>query len=132
MVRLMLFGTPVVERDGRPLSFDTRKATALLAFLAVEGQPQPRDRLAALLWPEADATRARSALRRTVSVTAAQVGDALVAERAHLSLADGSWWCDVVEFRMLAAHGDDAGDRQAVELYRGDFLAGFALRDAPG
>src|SRR3954469_2332539 len=99
MLRLTLFGPPTVEHDGRVLAFDTRKATALLALLAVEGQPQPRERLAALLWPEADPTRARSALRRTVSVTAAQVGDALVAERAAVALAGGAWRCDVVDFR---------------------------------
>jgi DNA-binding SARP family transcriptional activator len=132
MLELTTLGSPTVLRDGQPVAFDTRKATALLAFLAVEGQPQPRDRLAALLWPDADPARARSALRRTVSVTGAQVGEALLAERAHLALADGSWRCDAVEFRDLAARGDDAADRRAIELYRDDFLAGFALRDAPG
>ena len=131
MLRLSTFGSPAVERDGRPITFDTRKATALLTYLAVEGQPQPRDRLAALFWPDADPARARSALRRTVSVTAAQVGDALVAERAHVALADGTWRCDAVDFRELVARGDDAADREAAELYRDDFLAGFALRDAP-
>jgi DNA-binding SARP family transcriptional activator/tetratricopeptide (TPR) repeat protein len=131
MLELTMLGGPAVRREGRPVTFDTRKATALLAFLAVERQPQPRDRLAALLWPDADPARARSALRRTVSVTAAQVGDALLSERAHLALAEGAWRCDAVDFRDLAARGDDAADRQAVELYRDDFLAGFALRDAP-
>src|SRR4051794_1330509 len=132
MLRLTLLGPPAVTRDGRPLAFDTRKATALLAFLALEGKPQPRDRLAALLWPEADPSRARSALRRTVSVTAAQVGDALATERAHLGLADGAWSCDAVEFRTLTSRRDAAADRQAADLYPDDFLAGFSLRDAPG
>lgn len=132
MLCLTTFGSPAVELDGRALSFDTRKATALLAFLAVEGQSQPRDRLAALFWPDADPARARSALRRTVSVTAAQVGDALATERAHVGLAQGAWQCDAVTFRLLAIRADDDADRQAVDLYRDDFLAGFALRDAPG
>ncbi|HET7312129.1 MAG TPA: AAA family ATPase [Mycobacteriales bacterium] len=132
MLRLGLLGPPTVTGGGRPLTFDTRKAVALLAVLAVEQQPQPRDRLAALLWPDADPSRARSALRRTVSVTAAQVGDALVAERANLSLADGSWWCDAVEFHGLAMRREAGADAAAIELYRDDFLVGFALRDAPG
>ena len=131
MLRLTTLGSPAAERDGQPLAFDTRKATALLAYLALEGQPQPRDRLAALFWPDADPARARSALRRTVSVTAGQVGDALLTERSNLALADGAWRCDAVDFRELAARGDDTADTQAVELYRDDFLAGFSLRDAP-
>src|SRR3954454_2679555 len=112
MLRLQLLGPPAVTRDGRPLAFDTRTATALLAFLALEGQPQPRDRLAGLLWPDAEPSRARSALRRTVSVTAAQVGDALTTERAQLALAEHGWWCDAVEFRGLTIRHDAAADRQ--------------------
>jgi DNA-binding SARP family transcriptional activator/Tfp pilus assembly protein PilF len=131
MLELTLLGPPAVARDGRPLTFDTRKATALLAFLVLEGQPQPRDRVAALLWPEADSIRARAALRRTVSVTAAGVGEALVVERAGLKVADEQVRCDVLDFRRLSAREDVASWRRAAELYRDDFLAGFALRDSP-
>ena len=73
---LALLGPPAVTRDGGPVSFDTRKATAVLALLAVHGHELSRERLAALLWPEADATRARASLRRTLSVTAAAAGRA--------------------------------------------------------
>src|SRR3954466_13012319 len=132
MLRLTLPGPPAVTRDGRPLAFDTRKGTALPALLALEGEPQPRARLAPLLWPDADPSRARSALRRTVSVTAAQVGDAMATERAHLALTDGAWSCDAVEFRTLTSRREDAADSQAADLYPDDFLAGFSLRDAPG
>ena len=52
---LALLGPPAVTRDGGPVSFDTRKATAVLALLAVHDHELSRERLAALLWPEADA-----------------------------------------------------------------------------
>jgi len=40
---LALLGPPVVRRDGAPVTFDTRKATALLALLAVtRPRAQPR------------------------------------------------------------------------------------------
>src|SRR3954449_319726 len=122
MLRLTLLGPPAVTRDGRPLAFDTRKATALLAFLALEGKPQPRDRLAALLWPNADPARARSALRRTVSVTAAQVGDALVVEWTRLSLPAQRVWCDAVELRQLSGRDDGQSLRGAAALHRDEFL----------
>ncbi|MFN2520421.1 MAG: hypothetical protein ABR525_05175 [Candidatus Limnocylindria bacterium] len=42
-----LLGPPQVEREGRPVRFDTRKALALLAYLAVTGRPHARDQLTA-------------------------------------------------------------------------------------
>ena len=63
----MLLGPPRVERDGATVAFDTRKAVALLAVLALADRPRPRDVLADLLWPEHDAEHARGALRRTLS-----------------------------------------------------------------
>ena len=69
MARLSLFllGSPRIERDGTLINVDTRKAIALLAYLAVTHQRQSRDALTALLWPDYDQTNARSALRRTLS-----------------------------------------------------------------
>src|SRR5258708_35012980 len=74
---LALLGPPVVERDGDRVTFDTKKAIALLAVLSVTGRDQSRDRLAALLWPESDTTHARGPLRRTLSGTAAAMGGRL-------------------------------------------------------
>ncbi len=128
---LALLGPPAVTRDGGPVSFDTRKATAVLALLAVHDHELSRERLAALLWPEADAARARASLRRTLSVTAAAAGPGLRVTRAAVALDPGRVRVDVTDFEALAAGpGADALER-AARLYRDDFLAGFALRDCP-
>ena len=87
---LALLGPPVVRRDGTPVTFDTRKATALLALLAVTGREHSREHLADLLWPEADSARGRASLRRTLSVTAAAMGDGLVISRSAVAL-DRGW-----------------------------------------
>lgn len=141
---ITLLGAPRVERNGVPVSFDTRKAIALLAYVAVAGR-QRRDSLAALLWPDADDQRARGALRRTLSVLNSGVGgEWLHIERDEVEVWGPRLELDVRRFKELiagaAAHGDELGAtcarcrrdlRAAASLYAGDFLAGFALRDSP-
>ena len=151
-LRVALLGVPRVERGGRVVTFDTRKAMAMLAYLAVTAQPQSRDVLAGLLWPDHPQAQARGALRRTLSVLgAATGGDSVVADRATVALRSGSGlWLDVADFLgHLSRHGHDHARTQgnqrvevlcqqcvadleaAVALYRDDFMAGFALRDSP-
>jgi len=124
-----LFGAPQVTRDGSPVTFDTRKAVALLAYLAVTGRPQRRESLAALLWPESDQARARAALRRTLSVSGA-VGPALVVGRGDVSLDPALTWSDVSEFLRLADSRDPISWQHAVDLAPEPLLAGFSLRDS--
>ena len=124
--RLVLLGPPRVERDGKQIELDTRKALALLAYLAATGQPQSRDRLAALLWPDADTERARGALRRTLSTMRSAVGsEALRTDGLRVSLDDVD--VDVRRFRTLIA---DGRLEDAVAAYTGDFLSGLAVRDS--
>jgi DNA-binding SARP family transcriptional activator/tetratricopeptide (TPR) repeat protein len=128
---LALLGPPVITWDGRPVSFDTKKATAVLALLAVEGRELSRERLAALLWPETDTSRARASLRRTLSVTTTAVGGGLKVTRTAVALAPSRVRLDVTDFEMLSARPGADPLNRAVRLYRDDFLAGFALRGCP-
>src|SRR5215207_2175876 len=131
---IRLLGPPRVERDGEAVAFDTRKAMALLAHLALAERPRSREALCSLLWPAHDLDRARGALRRTLSTLRKGIGeewidtagDSVVLQRvAGLEL-------DVERFRALAADGASE-DRlgEAVALFSGDFLEGFSLRDSP-
>jgi len=130
MIEVRLLGPPRVERDGTLVAFDTRKAMALLAHLAVTERPRPRDTLADLLWPGTDPERARGALRRTLSSLRAAVGAELVeATRDHVRLVNGPGiTVDVDRFRELRTGGHL---ERAVAEFRGDFLEGFTVRDAP-
>jgi DNA-binding SARP family transcriptional activator/tetratricopeptide (TPR) repeat protein len=128
---LALLGPPVVQRDGIPVTFDTRKAIALLALLAVTGREYSREQLADLLWPEADSAKGRASLRRTLSVTAAVMGPGLTISRAAVTLEPDAVRVDVREFERLIARPDAASLERAVELYRDDFLAGFVVRGCP-
>ncbi|HEV2126451.1 MAG TPA: BTAD domain-containing putative transcriptional regulator, partial [Chloroflexota bacterium] len=142
--KLLLFGSPRIESNGLAMAVDTRKALALAAYLGVTGQRASRDVLAALLWPDYD--QARAALRRTLSVLNKALGEgALDIDRQAVGLNQhGSIWIDVGQFRQRLAecrahdHPEDqpcpsclAPLEAAAGLYRGDFLAGFAVRDSP-
>lgn len=134
---ITLLGAVRVTVDDIPIAVDTRKAIALLAYLAVTGTAHRREPLAALLWPDADDTHARSALRRTLStLVTALDGRWLDVTRDHIGLATSAdVWVDVIEFRNLTRAQGFAGSRKrlasAVVLYQADFMAGFSLRDSP-
>src|SRR5579864_5187576 len=128
---LALLGPPVVQRDGAAVTFDTRKAIALLALLAVTGREHSREQLADLLWPDADSAKGRASLRRTLSVTADAMGPGLTISRAAVTLELAAVTVDVREFEGLIARRDAGSLERAVQLYRDDFLAGFVLRGCP-
>ncbi|MEE8331208.1 MAG: BTAD domain-containing putative transcriptional regulator [Acidimicrobiia bacterium] len=140
-----LLGPPVVESDGIPIEVDTRKAVALLAYLAVTGRAETRDSLSVLLWPDNDHSRGRAALRRTLSVLRKALDHRwLVIEGQTVALPIGSdmridvrLFEDRLAATKLHPHPASAVCNQclqfleeAVAQYRGDFLTGFTLRDS--
>jgi DNA-binding SARP family transcriptional activator len=129
--KIALLGVPVVEYCGRAVRYDTRKAVALLAILAVSGREEPRDHLTAMLWPESEGGRARAVFRRTLSVTAAALGASLRITSQTVALQPGLAEIDLRQFELLAAAADRKSWERASALYRDDFMAGFSLRDSP-
>jgi DNA-binding SARP family transcriptional activator len=118
MSRLALFllGPPRIERDGVLVDVDTRKAIALLAYLAVTRQHHSRDALATLLWPEYDQPHARATLRRTLSaLNKALAWNWLEIGRETVGLNQNSnLWLDVEHFLNLLAqcrtHGHSSAE----------------------
>jgi len=127
---IRLFGPPRVRLGGADVRFDTRKAVAMLAVLAVTGREHGRDALAAMLWPELDRVRARAVLRRTLSAASA-AGRALEISSAGARIDLERATCDVREFRSLAGARDPAAWARAVDVAADGFLEGFSLRDSP-
>src|SRR5437773_5352741 len=65
----LLGGFELRTGTGTPLNVPTRKAQGLVAYLALTAdQVHPRDKLAALLWPDSSPGSARNALRQTLFV----------------------------------------------------------------
>jgi DNA-binding SARP family transcriptional activator len=132
MLRLCTFGGLTLSRGAEDLTgaITQRRRLAILAILAAAGrQGLSRDKLQALLWPESDAERARHVLNQLIYAQRRQVGDeALFLGQKTLRLNPDVMWADVTAFDLALADGDLEG---ATDLYRGPFLDGFFMKEAP-
>jgi len=146
-LRLQLLGPFQATLDERPITgFESNKVRALLAYLVVEAdRPHSRDELIGLLWPDQPDATARANLRQALANLRNAIGDR-TSEAPFISTTTDSvqfnrtdrCWIDVVQFTALIATCKTHVHRrletcrscaqrlqQAVELYRGDFLAQF-------
>ena len=139
---LNLLGPPQLYLNDEPVTASRRKAMALLAYLAVNGNRQTRDSLSALLWPDFDQSRAFTNLRHTLWEVQQSIGEGWIrAEREAIELnSDSEIYVDVSEFESLLAQSRAQSEAtlrtpllsDAVKLYRNHFLTGFSLKDASG
>lgn len=143
---LRLLGGFSLERDTRPCKLLYEKGRALLAYLAMSpNRAHPRVALAALLWPDLAPDAALANLRQVLhdlrrvlnAPDSPHVVLQVEREFVHLHPALGLR-IDAVVFSLpshacpatpCAAHCDPclARMKSLVDLYRGEFLAGFAL-----
>ncbi len=135
-LQIDLFGGFVLRVHGRRITdLATRKAEALLIYLACNPQPHQRETLAELLWDDLPPERAAGNLRLTLNQLRKHVAPFLDVNRQTIAIRqDGNYWLDVQAFAgaVATAPNDLATIAQALALYRGDFLQGFHLRDARG
>src|SRR5215471_21657081 len=121
---------------GPPLTVPSRKAQALLAYLALPcGVAHPRDKLAALLWGDLREGQARTNLRQTLfmlrKALAIRVPDSLRIDAASVALEPAAVTVDVTAFERLVTQGTSDSLAQAADLYQGDLLQGLAVWEAP-
>src|SRR4051812_7721828 len=135
-LRLELFGGFRIARGTTPLSGLTySKGKALLAYLAVTGQPCGRETLAALLWSDLPDSEARTNLRVVLSNLRQFLAPSLHITRETVGLnPECRPWIDVIAFQQALGRLPSASDigqlQAAVALYRGDLLAGFTVSGA--
>ncbi|MBV7338003.1 tetratricopeptide repeat protein [Chloroflexi bacterium TSY] len=141
-LHLSCFQSAQAWLDGKSLTnFSRVKAQALLIYLAVEQErPHRRDALAGLFWPDSPETRARRNLSQTLMELRRTLGDAgvdhpnepsfLLATNQTITFNSATdHWIDVTAFEAAIA-ADSPDYAQAVELYRGPFLADFDVPDS--
>lgn len=135
----LLGGLQITQGEAPVTGFMSNKAPALLAYLAVTRRPHSRDALAGLLWgdlPEADA---KNNLRQTLSNLRRFFEPHLLITRELVAFnAEAPHFLDTAAFEHHLQAAAQVGPetrpthwREAASLYRGDFLSGFFLRDAP-
>ncbi len=152
-LQLSLLGTPVVKHGEDTLTFSTRKALALLVYLAVEGGTHARKTLSESFWPELDAEHGRAALRATLLELRKLLERCHgPGERAHLLVERDTLEFDqdsplILDLRIIESAGKQVGREieplagqvrgellaqleQATSLAHGPFLASFTLRDS--
>jgi DNA-binding SARP family transcriptional activator/predicted ATPase len=139
---ISLLGGVTISLDGTVITgFPSRKADALLAYLACHPHTHPREKIAALFWPENDQTRALANLSVILSSLRKKLGDYLVTDRHTVAFNQASnYQLDVVVFEEAISISQSTASltrtnaiqlQTAVSLYKGEFMAGFYLRNVP-
>ena len=78
---LAFLGRPEVRHAGRLIALPTRKALALLVYLAMEEGVHSREKLTALFWPGSNTERGRGMLRTTLAFVRSALHDPAHAEQ---------------------------------------------------
>jgi TolB-like protein/DNA-binding SARP family transcriptional activator/Flp pilus assembly protein TadD len=133
MFRLRVFGSPSIDREGGDALSGRVAQRHRLGLLVLVGMAPSfrlsRDKLIAYLWPESDLERGRNLLKVSTYVIRTALGEtALLSEGDELRLNADVVCIDALEFEAALSSGDY---RRAATLYRGPFLDGFFLSDAP-
>jgi DNA-binding SARP family transcriptional activator len=117
--------------DGAALALPSRKARALLGYLAIrQGTAVDRGILAELLWGDRSEEQARASLRQALSELKAalgEAGNAIAATRETVTWVEGAARTDARMVEAAAESKDPEALEAAATLLRGDLLEGLAV-----
>ena len=129
-LQLNVLGRFELKADGEPVGPIANKAQAMLAFLAVENdRVSTRERVATLLWGGRSDDRARHNVRQALSAIGRNCGSLVAADGDILGIDLTNCVVDVVEFERTATSADPEVLADCLNLYRGDLLDGYQLRE---
>ena len=146
-LKINLLGEVSIQKGKKAVAgLPSRAAEALFVYLACNQRSFTRETLAELLWADRTSTQGLTNLRTILTSLRRELDDYLLISRDALEFnAASEFWIDVNEFEDqlkgmgLPDRGAIPADavsaeklRSALDLYRGDFLEGFHLRDGQG
>ena len=118
--------------EGHSFKLTQPKRVALLAYLvlATPSGLHSRDRLLALLWPDADDSSSRHSLRNALHALRQVLGETAIETRGEswVGVDFGAVRCDVLEVR---AHLEAGRLEEALVLCAGELMPGFHVSGAP-
>lgn len=135
---VQVLGVPEVRFQEQRLAFRSRKALALLIYLAVEPGTHSREKLVDLLWSQNDFQQGRVSLRTALSQVRQALratgspGIATTNDLVRLDVACPLQLDLTLITAALLPEATDAEWQTAVAASRGPFLEGFSLADASG
>jgi len=127
VMRMSVLGDfSILDRSDKEIRLPTRKARALIAYLAMSpGKRFTRSHLSSLLWGDQSERKARQSLRQALSAIRAAAGsDAIICDGDQVFLASGSVSSDVQDFESLAKLDTLDAAEGAHALYASDLLQG--------
>ena len=127
-----LLGTLAVESEAHPAKImKSPKGLAVLAYLIVTNQVQPREVVADLLWEATSTAQALGSLRTLLSRTRKWVPELQMTRQNIAFRPQPDTVVDLMVVRQALGSDDLEELDQALRLYQGDLLGTFRLADAP-
>lgn len=129
----ILGGFAIRTSDGESIDLPTRKAQALIAYLALSTNAgHTREKLATLLWHDSANEQARQSLRQTLFTIRRAFGEELnpvTIENDTVSIDASRLSVDALEFEHLIEAGTIESLSEAVSLWHGELLDGLILSE---
>lgn len=127
--RLNLFGGfQLTDKQGKNIDPGPRKVKAMIAWLAVHADIEyPREKIAALLWPDSEDEGARHSLRQALGTMRKVLPDETSPVRVSkhsLQFDSSRAKVDVLEFNRALAGGEVQASATISSLYQGELLNG--------
>ena len=132
--KIYLLGQFKLQVNDLPIELPSRPAQSLLAYLVLNaGVTHRREKLAGLLWPDANETNARGYLRQALWRIRKSLESGALSWQDHLQINDISvtfddhsdYWLDADLLLQPAETQPVEQIIQTVRLYRGELLPGF-------
>ncbi len=141
MLKVSALGPLQISLEGKQfIKFESNKARALLVYLIIENQqPHSREIITELLWPDHPSKSALGNLRYALTDLRRAIADnstqpaylTISRERLQFNIAS-EHELDITAFNALSRSDDISDQKQALALYRDDFLKGFpSIRSNP-